>query len=293
MNGESPADLSAGTIIEGRYRLSQLVNAEGGTAVYTATHLLMGRNVTLEILCADGDRALRRFRRAGRVVSLLHHPNVVGIHDMGMFGAHPYMVLEYLDGQTLAQRIALRGVLEVPTALALAEQLLSAMGYLHERNVIHRDIAAHNLVLTETWDGGECLKVMSFAFAKDLATSRSSSMTDKRALVTSLTHVAPEQILQPDEADHRVDIYAAGAVLYQALTGVPPFQGASLAELGRAILEAPPPPLSSWADHLSPELNEVLQQAMAKKPEHRFDSASAMLRALRQSCEPQSATRRP
>ncbi len=293
MNADNPSDLTPGTIIEGRYRLSQLVNAQGGTAVYTATHLLMGRNVTLEILSSHGDRAQRRFRRAGRVVSLMRHPNVVGIHDMGMFGDYPYMVLEYLDGQTLAQRITLRGLIEVPVALELAEQLLSALTYLHERKVIHRDIAAHNLVLTETWDGFESLKVTSFAFAKDLATSRSSSMSDKRTLMASLTHVAPEQILQPDEADHRVDIYAAGAVLYQALCGVAPFQGASLAELGRAILEAPPPPLSSWAEHLPSQLDEVLQQALAKKPEHRFDSASAMLRALRASVDPQPSTRRP
>ncbi len=120
--------------------------------------------------------------------------------------------------------------------------------------------------------------------AKDGESSRSSSLSEKRALVSSLTHVAPEQITTPADADYRVDIYAAGAVLYQALTGVPPFQGETLAVLGKAILEEPPPPMASWVDNIPPAIDDVVQQAMAKDPGHRFGSADAMWRAFRAAC---------
>ena len=280
MNRTPPSRLEPGEIIEGRYRISQLVESEGGTTTYTAKHLLMGRNVTLQIMGVDNDKTMRRFRRAGRVMSMMRHPNIVGIHDMGMYDRWPYMALEYLDGQTLAERSAFIGPFDLDSVQRIAHQLLSAVDYVHGRNIFHRDISAQNIFVVETWNHQESLKLASFAFAKDLGASRSSTLSEKRSMVASLTHVAPEQILRPDEADHRVDIYAVGAVLYQLLSGVAPFRGATLAELGAAIMEEEPRSLLHYSDMIPPQLDSVIAQALAKDPNHRFDSAGQMLRAL-------------
>lgn len=280
MSRTPPNRLEPGEIVEGRYRISQLVEAEGGTATYTAKHLLMGRNVTMQLLCSESDSALRRFRRSGRMLSMMHHPNIVNIHDMGMYERFPYMALEYLEGQTLAQRSMFLGPFDLSSVLRIAEQLLSAVSYIHQRKIFHRDISAHNIVVTEKWNGEEALKLGSFAFAKDLGASRSSTMSEKRSMVASLTHVAPEQILRPDEADHRVDLYASGAVLYQLLAGAPPFRGNTLAELGAAIMEETPRSLLEYSQTLPPQIDAVIARALAKDPEHRFDSAESMLRAL-------------
>ncbi|MEM6955537.1 MAG: serine/threonine-protein kinase [Myxococcota bacterium] len=281
-----PSRLQPGEIIEGRYRISQLVHAEGGIATYTAKHLLMGRNVTLQFLCGDTDGALRRFRRSGRMLSMMRHPHIVGIHDMGIYDRFPYMALEYLEGQTLAQRSAFLGPFDLGSVLRIAEQLLGAVAYVHERKIYHRDISASNLKVVEMWNGEEALKLTGFAFAKDLGASRSSSLSEKRSMVASLTHVAPEQILRPDDADYRVDLYASGAVLYQLIAGAPPFRGGTLAELGAAIMEETPRSLLHYVQTLPPQLDAVIAQALAKDPDHRFESADAMLRAIQASVSP-------
>ncbi len=286
MTPTTPNRLEPGEIVEGRYRISQLVEAEGGTATYTAKHLLMGRNVTLQILCSDHHSALRRFRRSGRVLSMMRHPGIVGIHDMGMYDRFPYMSLEYLEGQSLAQRSAFLGAFDLESVRRIARQLLSAVAYVHDRKIFHRDISAQNVMIVEKWNHEETLKLGSFAFAKDLAASRSSTMSEKRSMIASLTHVAPEQILRPDETDHRVDIYATGAVLYQLLAGTAPFRGNTLAELGAAIMEETPRSLLHFSEEIPTELDAVIGQALAKEPAHRFETAGAMLKAIEAACAP-------
>lgn len=274
--------LEPGTIIEGRYRVSQLVASNGGSAVYTATHLMMGRNVTLQLLNREGDKTIKRFRRAARLVSMMRHPNVVTVHDMGMHGPLPYLVLEYLDGQSLAERSALRGPLRIDEFAPVAEQVLSALGYVHSRNLIHRDISAQNLVFTKS-QYGEVVKLSQFAFSKEVGGTNYTTATEQQRLVQSLTHVAPEQILNPEGIDHRVDLYAVGTVFYQLLTGMPPVQARSLADLGSEILEREPPPLRQYVDHVSPSLEEAVMRALAKNPADRYPSAEEMWKSLEQS----------
>jgi len=273
--------LAPGSIVDDAYRVSKLSAHNASSCIYTATHLMLGRNVTLQLLTSASDKAMRRFRRAARILSMMHHPNVVTVHDMGKHDGMPYVVLEYLAGQSLAERSSLRGALRIDEFAPIAEQVLSALAYVHDRKVIHRDVSADNLILTESHDGGEIVKLTQFSFSKEVGGTTYTSASEQQRLVAALTHVAPEQILTPDEVDHRVDLYAAGAVFYRLLTGVPPFQAKSLAELGGDIIERDPPPLRDYAS-VPPLLEEVVLQALSKKPEMRFESADAMWRALEQ-----------
>lgn len=276
-----PNALKPGTMVDSRYRVSQLTNSSSGTLVYAATHLMLGRAVTLEVLVRDDDRARRRFKRAARLLSMMKHPNVVHVHDMGMHEGSPYLVREHLGGQNLAQRSAMRGPMKMDEFLPIAQQLLSALGYIHQRKIIHRDVSGENIVFTETWNGGEILKLTQFGFSKDLgAASGTTTAAEQRRLVHSLTHVAPEQILRPEEVDHRVDLYAAGAVFYQMLAGVPPFQADTLAELGSEILEGAPTPISHVVDGVSPAVDDAILPSLNKEPDQRYQSAYDMWQAL-------------
>ncbi len=273
--------LELGAVVDDRYRVSRLTHSNASSQVYAATHLLLGRAVTLEILVRDDERARRRFRRAARLLSMMKHPNVVQLHDMGRHEGMPYLVREHLGGQTLSQRSAMRGPMKVAEFLPIAQQLLSALGYIHQRKTIHRDVSGDNVVFAETWDGGEFLKLTQFGFSKELGSgSGTTTAAEQQRLVQSLTHVAPEQILRPEEVDHRVDLYAAGAVFYQLLSGVRPFQADTLAQLGSDILERPPMPLGQLVDHVSPQLDEVILTSLAKDPDDRFQSAYELWQAL-------------
>ncbi len=273
--------LQPGAMVDDRYRVSQRTGSSASTHVYAATHLMLGRAVTLEVLIRDDDRARRRFNRAARLLSMMKHPNVVQVHDMGVHDSMPYLVREHLGGQTLTQRSAMRGPLKVAEFLPIAQQLLSALGYIHQRKIIHRDVSGNNIVFTETWNGSEFLKLTQFGFSKDLGSaSGTTTAAERQRLVQSLTHVAPEQILHPEEADHRVDLYAAGAVFYQLLAGVPPFRADTLAQLGSDILERSPTPLGQIVEQVSSELDNVIQTSLGKNPDERFQSAYDFWQAL-------------
>ena len=277
--------LEPGTMIEGRYRISQMVGSSSATIVYSATHMMLGRAVTIEMLIQEDSKARRRFRRAARLLSMMKHPNVVSVHDMGLHGDLPYLVREDLGGQSLAARSHLRGPLKIDEFVHIAQQLLSALGYIHQRKIIHRDVSGENIVFTETWSGEESLKLTQFGLSKDLESrSGATSAAEQRKLVASLTHVAPEQILRPEEIDHRVDIYAAGAMFYQLLTGEVPFQAKTLAQLGSEILESMPMPMGQIVEHVEPQLDAVIMKALAKEADDRYDSAYAMWEALMEAC---------
>ena len=281
---EPPDDaLTPGTIVDGRYRISQLLRASGEVAVYSATHMDLGRNVALNLYQGDDARASKRFVRSGRIVSMMRHPNVVQVFDLARVAGRPMLVLEDLDGPSLAERSSVQGPLRVDEVQAIAEQLLEVLAYVHDRGVVHRDVAAENLYQLTSHDGSLLLKLTEFGFSKELGGAHYTSQTETRIIISGLTHVAPEQIMTPDSVDHRVDLYAAGAVLYRLLAGAPPFAAKNLSQLGTAILEQVPPSLPTLVDHVPAGLDEALQQALSKNPDERFADARAMRRALAQA----------
>lgn len=278
-----PHALTPGTIVDGRYRVSQLLRSSGEVAIYSATHMDLGRNVALKLYLGDKPRATKRFIRSGRIVSMMRHPNVVQVFDLARIEGRPMLVLEDLDGPSLAERSAVQGPLRVDEVRPIAEQLLEALAYVHGRGVVHRDVAAENLHHLTAHDGSLLLKLTEFGFSKELGGAHYTSQTETRVIISGLTHVAPEQIMTPDAIDHRVDIYAAGAVLYRLLAGAPPFEAKNLSQLGTAILEQAPPSLTTLVDHVPAAVDEVIAQALAKNADERFAGAEAMHRALAQA----------
>ena len=255
----------------------------GGVASYTATHLLVGRNVRLELLTRSEDKAKRRFRRGGRLLGLMHHPHVVMLYDMGVHeGETPYMVLEYLAGQTLQERSEQNGPLASDEVVRTALQLLSALCYVHERQIIHRALSTTKVHIGADWAGDEQITLTGFSMSRDLGAPPSSSFsTPDQGTLSDFAHVAPEQILTPDRVDHRTDLYAVGVTLYQLLTGVSPFPETSIAELGESIIYRVPDPPSDYAT-LPAGLEDVVMQALAKEPDQRFADARAFAHALDQ-----------
>lgn len=277
-----PHRLPPGTIVDGRYRVSNRGGYVGGVATYTATHLVVGRNVQLDILTRTEDKAKRRFRRGGRLLGLMCHPNIVGLYDMGLYRDEaPYMSLEYLEGQTLQERSE-AGPMPVPAVLRIADELLGALGYVHERRIIHRALSTSKIRIGADWSGREKITVTGFAMSRDLGSPPSSSFSspDQTALA-DFAHVAPEQILSPEQVDERADLYAVAVSLYQLLAGVLPFPQTTISELGEAIVHGTPLPLTPYG--VPEELEAVVFQCLAKNPAKRFADAHAMRTAIHQA----------
>lgn len=277
-----PHRMQPGTVVDGRYRVSTRDRYVGGVATYTATHLLVGRNVRLDVLTRPEAKAKRRFRRGGRLLGLMRHPHIVMLYDMGEHeGEAPYLALEYLAGQTLQERSEQNGAMPTAEAVRITDQLLSALGYIHERRIIHRAVSTTKVHIGADWAGNEQITLTGFSMSRDLGAPASSSFSAPDGVALSdFAHVAPEQIIAPETVDHRTDLYSAGVTLYQLLTGASPFPQKSIAELGESILhEMPLPP----SEHVAamPRMDDLVMQALAKEPSHRFADASAFRHALR------------
>ncbi len=281
---QPPHRLQPGTIVDGRYRISTREGYAGGVASYTATHLVVGRNVHLDILTRSEDKAKRRFRRGGRLLGLMNHPHVVMLYDMGVHdGEAPYMALQYLEGQTLQQRSEQNGPLAASDVCRIADQLLGALCYVHERRIIHRSISTTKVHIGADWEGREQITLTGFTMSRDLGAPPSSSFsTPDQGTLSDFAHVAPEQILAPDDVDHRTDLYAVGVTLYQLLTGTSPFPETSIAELGESIIHRTPT-LPSDLAVVMPAMEDVVMQALAKDPAQRFGDARAFRHAITQA----------
>lgn len=271
--------LRAGTIIDARYRVNNLVAHSDEVHTYAATHLDLSRNVTLKLLVSDSDRDRKFFCRGARVQSMLRHPNVVHVYDMGKHEAQPYLVLEYLDGQSLDARCRMRGLLGISEFENISTQLLEGLDYIHSRNVVHRDLAAHNVVLIDDLQRGDCVKITQFTASKELS-SKTTSLVDPAELAGSLTHVSPEQILSSDDPTKEGDIYAAGSLIYRLATGRPHVNAATLSELADAILAGSPLSPKEHREELTKRTSDAILRALSHEPSNRFGSAAEFLEQL-------------
>jgi serine/threonine protein kinase len=239
--------------------------------VYRAEDLKLGRHVALKFLPrADGElpeSVLRRFEREARAASALNHPHICTVHGLEDFGGQPAIVMELVEGETLAARLA-KGALPLDQSLGLATQISGAMAEAHRRGIVHRDLKPANIMLTKSG-----AKVLDFGLAKmERAVSASAdaeTVTQKGAVLGTLHYMSPEQV-QGKETDARSDIFSFGLVLYEILIGRRAFEGESAASVMAGILERDPAPLES---NIPPALNRLLLRCLAKDPEERWQSA--------------------
>ncbi len=200
---------------------------------------------------------------------------MVRTHDFGQWGGVCYLTMEYVEGITVRALIDSRGQLGIPSTLAIGMQLAEALRVAHEQGVIHRDIKPQNLLL----DGEGVLKVMDFGVAR-LAT-RQSAITEVGLVVGTPAYMSPEQLLA-EAVDARADLYATGVVLYECLTGSPPFEAATPVSLIAKMLQDDPKPPAEVNRDIPPALSSLLMRLLAKKPENRIQSAADLMQRLRE-----------
>lgn len=269
--------LSAGTKL-GPYEVVSAVGAGGMGEVYRARDTRLDRTVAIKVLPAHlsaNTEVRQRFEREARAISSLQHPHICTLHDIGHQDGIDYLVLEYLEGETLADRLQ-KGKLPRGDALRVGIDIAEALDRAHRAGIVHRDLKPGNIILTRSG-----AKLTDFGLAKPAATGITSEVTTltsrkpltaEGTLVGTFQYMAPEQ-LEGREADARSDIFALGAVLYEMITGRRAFEGKSQISVLAAILEKEPEPVSNLEPASPPALDRTIRTCLAKNPDQRFQSA--------------------
>src|SRR5213593_2011772 len=276
----APRDaLQPGTLFANRYEVKEVLGMGGMGVVYRAFDRELREAVAIktlrpEALAGDGV-ALERFKQEIRLARKIAHRNVVRTYDLGEANGLYYLTMEYVEGTSLKQLIGTRGRLPVPVVLTIGKQLCRALEVAHEQGVIHRDIKPQNIVV----DPSGFLKVMDFGIARLANRPQGKGLTEEGASIGTPDYMSPEQLLGM-ELDARSDLYSAGVVLFECVTGRPPFQAETMyALIAKHVEEEPPDPRT--LDAAVPEsLARVILKAMAKEPAHRYQSAAQMHDAL-------------
>jgi eukaryotic-like serine/threonine-protein kinase len=277
----SAQDLLVGSEL-GHYLVVEKVGAGGMGEVYRARDQHLARDVAIKVLppgtLADAS-ARKHFHKEALILSQLNHPNVATIYDFDTQQGVDFLVMEYIPGITLNERVA-SGPLPEKDVLRLGVQLAEGLAAAHEHGVVHRDLKPGNLRLT----GDGRLKILDFGLAKlrrpVTATAATESLSEPQGMAGTLPYMAPEQLLG-GEIDARTDLHAAGLVLYEMATGRYPFSDVENSQLIGAILHRPPRPSTALNSKLSPELERIIGKCLEKEPEDRYQSAKELVVDLR------------
>jgi eukaryotic-like serine/threonine-protein kinase len=270
------------TITAQRYRRLRPLGHGGMASVYLAEDTHLGRLVALKLLAENlaGDEEFRaRFLREARLAAGLSHPNVVRVYDFGEEGGRPYIVMEYVEGETLADSLRARGSLEPAEAAELGVGACAGLAAAHEAGLVHRDVKPQNLLVGT--DGK--VRIADFGIARSLD---GTVLTQQGTVLGTAAYLAPEQAAG-EPATAASDLYALGAVLYQLLTGRTPYDAPTLPELVRKQREEPVPDVRVLAPDVSPPLAAAVMRALDRDPRGRPQSAAAFAREL--AAEPAEA----
>ena len=268
------SEVAVDTMIDGRYRVLEKIGAGGMADVYCAEDTHLGRKVAVKLLhsrFAQDQSFVERFRREASAAAGLQHPNVVGVYDRGEFEDTYYIAMEYCEGESLKQVITREAPLDPARAIAIIKQMLVAARFAHRRNVIHRDLKPHNVIIDEE----ETVKVADFGIAR----AGASDITEVGTIMGTAQYLSPEQA-QGRPVTEESDLYSIGVVLFELLTGRAPFEGDSPVAVALQHVNRPPPSPRQLQPSVPPELEAVVLKALAKDPADRYGNADEFLKAL-------------
>ncbi|MGO8685510.1 MAG: Stk1 family PASTA domain-containing Ser/Thr kinase [Thermoleophilia bacterium] len=266
-----------GQLVNDRYRVLGKLGGGGMADVFLAEDTTLARRVALKVLLprfADDQNFVERFRREAKAAAGLNHPNVVGIYDWGQIDSMYYIVMEYVEGETLKELIRRRGRLPGNEAVGLALGLLAAIEFAHQHHIVHRDIKSQNILIDRTG----MVKVTDFGIAR----AGDSSMTEAGSILGTAQYLAPEQA-RGEPVDERTDLYSVGVVIYEMLTGQVPFSGDSAVTVAMKHVNELPREPADLVPGMPYSLNQIVLKALAKSPDRRYASAAEFARDLRQA----------
>lgn len=265
-----------------RYRLDRKLGEGGMATVYCGTDTLLRRRVAIKVLrpqYAADDEFVRRFYQEAESAARLSHPNIVNTYDVGREGDVYYIVMELVDGPSLAEIIAADGRLPEPVAIDYAAQICNGLAYAHRQGLLHRDIKPANILVTKD----DVCKLSDFGIARAVS-QHTMALTKPGLVMGSVYYISPEQA-QGHELHEASDLYSVGVVLYQMLTGSLPYTGESPVTVALKHIGDPVPSLDTTALGVSPALASIVNKLLQKRPENRFQSANEVATALREARE--------
>lgn len=281
--------LSTGDIIDGKYRIVRLIGEGGMGAVYEAENMRIHRKVAIKVLhsgVAQTGEAVSRFEREAQAAGRIGSEHIVEVLDLGNLpSGDRYMVMEFMDGDALSGRIRTRVRLTPSEIYPIMHQLLEALAAAHGAGIIHRDLKPDNVYLLKSRGGkADFVKLLDFGISKfnQLSGDSGFSMTRTGAVMGTPYYMAPEQAKGARDLDHRVDLYAAGVILYEAITGEVPFNADTFNELLFKIVLEAAKPVEQVVPNMDPNFAAIVNKSMAREPSQRFQTAREFQQALEQ-----------
>jgi serine/threonine-protein kinase len=273
-----------GTVIDRRYRVDRKIGEGGMGAVFQGEHVTVGNKVAIKVLHPDyssDEEVVRRLAQEARVAGTLGHKNIVQVFDFSQMadGTH-FLVMEYLEGETLADYLAREVPVPPRFIIPVALQVLDALAAAHARGIVHRDLKPENIFLTSTSDPNAHVKVLDFGISKIRTGTDDLHLTKTGTVLGTPYYMSPEQATGKKDLDFRTDIYALGVILYVSLTAQYPFDGETYNELIINIFSREPPPPRSIRPEIPEAVEAVVLKAMAKSRDARYEDAEAFAEAL-------------
>jgi serine/threonine-protein kinase len=259
-----------------------MIGGGGMANVYLAHDMILDRDVAVKVLrldFAEDEEFIRRFHREAQSATSLAHPNIVNIYDVGEEDSIYYIVMEYVDGQTLKQYIQQNSPVRIDEALEIMKQLTSAISHAHQNHIIHRDIKPHNILV----DRHGNVKITDFGIAMALS---ATSITQTNSVLGSVHYLSPEQA-RGGMANRKSDIYSLGIVMFELLTGRLPFSGESAVSIALKHLQSETPSLKRWNPSIPQSVENIVLKATAKDPFHRYDTVDDMEEDIRTALDPE------
>ncbi|WP_438016058.1 protein kinase [Sorangium sp. So ce315] len=275
-------EVTPGVILAGRYRVERALARGAMGSVWVGRHLLLDVDIAIKFMApqfASSPELRARFEREARAAAVLKSAHAVQVYDYGIEQDTPYIVMELLEGEDLAARLARERRIGLPALLGILEQVGRALRRAHELGLVHRDLKPGNLFLS-LQDGEQVAKVVDFGVAKGADVAASVQATRPGALLGSPSYMSPEQVRSSSRVDHRSDLWSLGVIAFECVTGQLPFPGQELGDVLVEICTAPIPLASQLVPGLGPEVDAFFARALDRDPARRFQSATELVEAF-------------